>query len=407
MNISDRLSEGLSDRHTQAISAVSIAASSIGAKAFVVGGAVRDVLLCKEIKDIDMAVECRPQKLLSSLNMKSAQVISTSRFETVKIEVFGQVIDLAMTRSEVYPKPGVLPEVQLSTIEKDLSRRDFTINALGVHVDATRWGDLIDHHGGLQDLCHRKVRVLHNQSFVDDPTRIFRAARYATRLSFEMELTTKEALFRDLDGIGKLSGTRILNELNLTFEETNSVEVLKNLDEWGVFKAIHPQLDIPLEALNTIKNSSPEGVSSYEVGLLALLYCSSDVIRDEISKRLKFSSSLHSKVYDLGRIRQLVPSMKNSDIYEKLKGLSLESLHVARSISSPTNLELPAQIDLYLSDLVKVSISVTGDDLLEIGIPEGPLIGSTLCSIHKELLDGQIETRQEQVELAKKIFSGS
>ena len=406
MNISDRLSERLSEGHIQAVSAVNNAASSIGSRAFLVGGAIRDIILGREIKDIDIAVECCPQKLLSSSHMEPAKVISTSQFETVKLEICGQIIDLSMTRSEIYPNPGALPEVQLSTIEGDLSRRDFTINAFGVHVDPDRWGDLIDHHNGLQDLCHKKIRVLHNQSFMDDPTRVFRAARYASRLSFEVEMTTKEALVRDLDGIRNLSGTRILNELNQIFGETNSGRAIENLNKWGVFKAIHPQFDIPTKVFNTIESSISEEVSSDVVGLLALLYCSNNVIREEIGKRLRLSSSLHSKVSDLDRFQELLPGMKNSDIYEKLRGLSLESLHVARSMSSSANSGLSAQIDLYLNDLSQISMSVTGNDLLDMGIPEGAEMGRILSSIHKELLDGQVTSREEQVKLARKIFLG-
>ena len=406
MNISDRLSERLSEGHIQAVSAVNNAASSIGSRAFLVGGAIRDIILGREIKDIDIAVECCPQKLLSSLHMEPAKVISTSQFETVKLEICGQIIDLSMTRSEIYPNPGALPEVQLSTIEGDLSRRDFTINAFGVHVDPDRWGDLIDHHNGLQDLCHKKIRVLHNQSFMDDPTRVFRAARYASRLSFEVEMTTEEALVRDLDGIRNLSGTRILNELNQIFGETNSGRAIENLNKWGVFKAIHPQFDIPTKVFNTIESSISEEVSSDVVGLLALLYCSNNVMREEIGKRLRLSSSLHSKISDLDRFQELLPGMKNSDIYEKLKGLSLESLHVARYMSSSANSGLSAQIDLYLNDLSQISMSVTGNDLLDMGIPEGAEMGRILSSIHKELLDGQVTSREEQVKLARKIFLG-
>jgi len=406
MNISDRLSERLSEGHIQAVSAVNNAASSIGSRAFLVGGAIRDIILGREIKDIDIAVECCPQKLLSSSHMEPAKVISTSQFETVKLEICGQIIDLSMTRSEIYPNPGALPEVQLSTIEGDLSRRDFTINAFGVHVDPDRWGDLIDHHSGLQDLCHKKIRVLHNQSFMDDPTRVFRAARYASRLSFEVEMTTEEALVRDLDGIRNLSGTRILNELNQIFGETNSGRAIENLNKWGVFKAIHPQFDIPTKVFNTIESSISEEVSSDVVGLLALLYCSNNVMREEIGKRLRFSSSLHSKISDLDRFQELLPGMKNSDIYEKLKGLSLESLHVARYMSSSANSGLSAQIDLYLNDLSQISMSVTGNDLLDMGIPEGAEMGRILSSIHKELLDGQVPSREEQVKLARKIFLG-
>ena len=406
MNISNRLSEQLSEGHIKAVSAVNNAASSIGSRAFLVGGAIRDIILGREIKDIDIAVECCPQKLLSSSHMEPAKVISTSQFETVKLEICGQIIDLSMTRSEIYPNPGALPEVQLSTIEGDLSRRDFTINAFGVHVDPDRWGDLIDHHNGLQDLCHKKIRVLHNQSFMDDPTRVFRAARYASRLSFEVEMTTEEALVRDLDGIRNLSGTRILNELNQIFGETNSGRAIENLNKWGVFKAIHPQFDIPTKVFNTIESSISEEVSSDVVGLLALLYCSNNVMREEIGKRLRLSSSLHSKISDLDRFQELLPGMKNSDIYEKLKGLSLESLHVARYMSSSANSGLSAQIDLYLNDLSQISMSVTGNDLLDMGIPEGAEMGRILSSIHKELLDGQVTSREEQVKLARKIFLG-
>ena len=356
MNISNQLHEYLSADQLKAVKSVSAAASAIDKRVFLVGGAVRDLILGREIKDIDMAVECYPRELLGSSNDGLIKVISSSEFETVKIEIYGQIIDLSMTRCERYVKSGSLPQVYKSRIESDLSRRDFTINALAAHVDSSKWGEILDPHNGVQDLRMGLIKVLHHQSFTDDPTRIFRAARYATRLSFELEKTTRESMIQAVVGIGGLSGTRILSELDQVFEEINSGNALENLDEWGAFKAIHPKFDISTAALAVLKNFDSVEASPNVVGLLSLVYGLNRDVRKEIGVRLKLSSPLSWQISNIDRFYQLRPDMKNSEIYEKLNGLSLESLYVARSISSSTNVEASNQINLYLNDLADISI---------------------------------------------------
>ncbi len=407
MNISNQLHEYLSADQLKAVKYVSAAASVIDKRVFLVGGAVRDLILGREIKDIDMAVECYPRELLSSSNDGLIKVISSSEFETVKIEIYGQIIDLSMTRCERYVKSGSLPQVYKSRIESDLSRRDFTINALAAHVDSSKWGEILDPHNGVQDLRMGLIKVLHHQSFTDDPTRIFRAARYATRLSFELEKTTRESMIQAVVGIGGLSGTRILSELDQVFEEINSGNALENLDEWGAFKAIHPKFDISTAALAVLKNFDSVEASPNVVGLLSLVYGLNRDVRKEIGVRLKLSSPLSWQISNIDRFYQLRPDMKNSEIYEKLNGLSLESLYVARSISSSTNVEASNQINLYLNDLADISISVTGNDLINLGIPEGPLVGTILSSIHEKLLDDHMLSRKEQLELAKNIWTNT
>ena len=182
---------------------------------------------------------------------------------------------------------------------------------------------------------------------------------------------------------------------------------MENLDEWGAVKAIHPKFDISTAALAVLKNFDSVEASPNVVGLLSLVYGLNRDVRKEIGVRLKLSSPLSWQISNIDRFYQLRPDMKNSEIYEKLNGLSLESLYVARSISSSTNVEASNQINLYLNDLADISISVTGNDLINLGIPEGPLVGTILSSIHEKLLDDHMLSRKEQLELAKNIWTNT
>ena len=182
MNISNLLANLLDSKQQYALRSIGISAQSLGVEAFLVGGSVRDLILGRPLSDIDISVECRPENLLGTPELKDALLGSTSEFGTAKINIGKELIDVAMTRSEVYQEPGMLPEVQPSDIDNDLARRDFTINAIAVSLCSENWGDVLDDFDSISDLRSKTIRVIHSKSFMDDPTRIFRAAKYMARL---------------------------------------------------------------------------------------------------------------------------------------------------------------------------------------------------------------------------------
>ncbi len=211
-----------------------------GIHIYTVGGTLRDLILRLEIKDVDLVVESSVEKFLEyveSLNKKGRLL---RRFYTFKFEIsYGPVehIDIAIARKEIYPKPGALPIVEPGTIEEDLYRRDFTINALAIPVYPDgRTGDIIDPIGGLRDLSNRVIRVLHNRSFIDDPTRIFRAVRFSVRLGFSIEPDTEKLIKEAVENgaLRTVGFARIKKEIELCKNEERSEEIFKSLKALGI-----------------------------------------------------------------------------------------------------------------------------------------------------------------------------
>jgi len=207
--------------------------------AYLVGGYVRDTILGIVPVDIDIVVEGDALKAARKFSKEIKGTLHQYKdFGTASISVNGQRIDLASARVEKYPEPAKLPHVYPSTINEDLNRRDFTINAIAMSISRENFGEIFDPFDGLGDIKKGVIRILHKNSFIDDPTRIFRALRYKNRFGFKLEKTTRqllqEAVSKQL--IQKLSGQRLLNELRLIYKEPTYEQVLRDLSELGVFK---------------------------------------------------------------------------------------------------------------------------------------------------------------------------
>src|SRR4051812_3198071 len=203
------------------------------APAYLVGGVVRDLLLGRPVTDVDVAIEGDAEALsdLPGFSLERDGLFLTGRLEEGDVK-----IDVAQTRAESYPRPGALPEVRPASITEDLARRDFTVNAMAFPLSGDR--DLLDPHGGVDDLRIGLLRILHETSFVDDPTRALRAARYAARFGFELEPET-ERLLRDTD-LSTVSEDRIDNELRRIAAEDDPAAPLRVIAEWGVMPRLDP-----------------------------------------------------------------------------------------------------------------------------------------------------------------------
>lgn len=215
-------------------------ASKKGISIYIVGGTLRDILLGLELKDIDIVVESSIDKFLEYIESLGKKGRLLKRFYTFKFDIFhGSIehIDIALARKEIYPKPGALPLVEPGTIEEDLYRRDFTINALAIPIySEDKIGNIIDPLGGLKDLSDRLIRALHDKSFIDDPTRIFRAIRFSVRLGFTIEPKT-EFLIREAIKSGALRTVgiaRIKKEIELCKSEEKSEKIFQVLKALGV-----------------------------------------------------------------------------------------------------------------------------------------------------------------------------
>jgi len=232
----------------------------------VVGGVVRDLLLQKSVFDVDVMSESPTRSLAREVAEElHAELVEHDRFLTFTIHLEGGLkLDVVTARQESYGAPGQLPVVAPAPIEMDLKRRDFTVNSIAVFLDSSNEGRLLDPFGGIDDLRSRKIRALHDQSFVDDPTRIFRAARFAGRFSFDVDPKTQ----KQIEGsIGKgyprlLSPARRRHEFELVLREVDPGPALRLLESWGVLAVIHQDWALRpehLEALRRVDRKDLEG----------------------------------------------------------------------------------------------------------------------------------------------------
>ncbi|GAH60002.1 unnamed protein product [marine sediment metagenome] len=212
-------------------------------KLYLVGGVVRDLLLGKPNFDLDLVVEGDAINLAQQLvQSKPGKITTHPRFNTAKLQWDEWSVDLTTARSETYAQPGALPTVKPGSLTSDLFRRDFTINAMAIDLNPSRYGELIDLYGGRDDLEHKLIRILHENSFIDDATRIWRGLRYEQRLNFRLEKNTLKLLKRDIPMLDTISGDRIRYELECIFKEERPEKVLRRAEELGVLPKLHPSL---------------------------------------------------------------------------------------------------------------------------------------------------------------------
>src|SRR3954453_20024741 len=222
---------------------------------YLVGGAVRDILLGEPNFDVDIAVEGDGIAFGEALaNALGGRVVPHDRFGTAIVLHEGGRVDVATTRTEFYDSPAALPTVEQASIRQDLYRRDFTVNALAASLKGEDFGRLVDHFGGLEDLENRVVRVLHNLSFIDDPTRIFRAIRYGNRYGLAMDGHTfglaKACVEMNL--VGELSSARLRDELQALLSERQVDDSIRRMAELGIDKAVHPHLAADRESVRLV-----------------------------------------------------------------------------------------------------------------------------------------------------------
>ncbi len=332
---------------------------------YLVGGAVRDLLLGRERTDLDVAVEGDAAALGRRLG---GEVREHERFATATVPLDGRELDLATARSETYRSPGALPQVRPASLTEDLGRRDFTVNAMAVPlVGEPR---LIDPHCGLGDLEAATLRVLHDGSFVDDPTRALRAARYAARYGFALEPDT-ERLLRAAD-LGTVSRDRVEADLRKLAREPRARRGFELLGEWGLL-ALDPFAPELVEAVGDIVAAEPwTSVVDREDAVLAAA----------LGRGLEGARELEAA-------RPAAPS----DAVKLARGHDGATLALARALGADW-------LDTYVSEWRDVRLEVDGGDLLAAGVPEGPAVGRGLAAAMKARLDGAAANAEEELRIA-------
>ncbi len=385
-------------------------ATRAGQSPYLVGGVVRDLLLNRPTLDLDLVVEGDAVSLASRMaDVYHAELTVHAAFNTAKVRWAQWTVDFATARSETYSRPGALPQVKPGTIETDLFRRDFTINAMAIDLSRDRWGRLIDLHAGVADLDKRVIRVLHDLSFTDDATRMWRAVRYEQRLGFRLDRATKAFLVRDLDMLATISGDRIRHELELVLKEGSPEKALRRADELGILGRIHPDLMADswlARKYRQTRTALGDGtLGAHYLGVL--VYRLPADVTEQIIDYLKLPKGTAQILTDIMtlklRMEQLSqPRLKPSDIHGLLEDVSPAAVSCcAIAFDSPL---ARRRLLLYLSKLRNVKTSLTGDDLINLGLPQGPRVKEVLAAIKDARLDGLVRTGEDEVRLARSLL---
>jgi len=408
INLADRIEKQLPAELVRFMQAAGEIAYRQGQSLYLVGGVVRDLLLGRTNLDLDLVVEGDAINLVHRLTQDYPGKITTHpRFNTAKLQWNEWSVDLATARSETYAKPGALPSVKPGLLENDLSRRDFTINTMAIHLDPGHYGELIDLYGGIHDLEHKLIRILHEKSFIDDATRIWRSLRYEQRLDFHLEESTLKLLKRDIPMLDTISGDRIRHELELILKEEFPEKILCRADELSVLKWLHPSLKsdgwLADKFEQTRKLISP---NLPPVGLyLALLaYRLTDEEAEQLTTKLRLSKSLAQTLRDTASLKAKLqsladPNLLPSSIYRLLHGYSPLAT-TANSLASDSPIARQ-HIQLFLNKLRYVKPALTGDDLQRMGILSGPRIKEILTLLHEARLDGKVASKQGEESLVR------
>jgi len=405
-NLADKIEKHLPAELVDFMYLAGKAAASRGQNIYLVGGVVRDLLLEQPNLDLDLVVEGDAIELAKQLaETKQAKITTHPHFNTAKLKWDKWSADLTTARSETYARPGALPTVKPSYIENDLARRDFTINAMAVHLSPSRYGGLIDICGGRNDLEHKLIRILHDKSFIDDATRIWRGLRYEQRLNFRLEKNTLSLLKRDIPMLDTISGDRIRYELECILHEKRPEKVLCRAEELGVLSKLHPALKgngwlaEKFEQARQISSPNPPPMGLY---LALLAYPLNAEENEQLISRLRLRKSLahilHDSIGIKGKLETLAdPELSPSGIYAILHGYSATAI-TANSLATDSSITR-RHIQLFLNKLRYVKPALTGNDLKQMGITSGLQIKELLQRLHEARLDGKAASKQDEERL--------
>ena len=410
------LDPNLLSLHTQTLlSSIAAQSASMNMSCYLVGGFVRDLLLQKPVNDLDIIVEGNAIQLGEALVKNYGGKLTPHHKFTTAIwhlpakpsdtSEASHTLDLITARSETYTRPGALPTVTPAAIEDDIRRRDFTINAMAVRLDGEHFGELLDPLGGRSDLAQSLIRVLHTHSFVDDPTRIFRAARYEQRYGFTIESETFSYINNESLGVlSTLSGERIRHEFDLIFEEKNPALILSRLKSLGVLDIFDlPEFNNIYFGSLDFKPPAEFGIFVNRVLLSYLLWFMDSAIETiaSISKRLDFNSELSASALAGIRLKNDLPSLKGAKPSAwtfRLEGIPPASVYALWLITKE-----PA-LNEFLVKWRHVKSNITGNDLKMRGIPPGPKYKELLSQLRIAWLDGEVKNKKEEQELLNTLY---
>ena len=426
-NIVSLMRERLPKKILEILKQVGEVAAELDFNAYVVGGFVRDLLLKHENLDIDIVIEGDAiefaRRFAGRYGARSRQF---QKFKTAVI-IFpdGFKIDVATARTEYYEAPGALPIVEYSSIKMDLYRRDFTINTLALKLNPGEYGTLLDFFGAQRDLKEGRISLLHNLSFVEDPTRVFRAIRFEQRFKFRITRLTANLIANAVKNnfFDRLSGTRLFQELKLILMEENPIPAIARLAEFNLLKAVHPRLGYDagtkamLDRVQAVVSwydllYLEEKYQGWLVYFLGLVEPLTPGELEEMLRRFNLPAKQTAVLVKgketadegLGRLfRYGEPS--RSQIYHLLDPLDTEYLlyMLAKSRQEPSR----RAISLYFTHLKRLKPEFKGRDLLAMGHKPGPLIKEMLERLLEARLNEEVRSRKEEKEFIRRFFGPS
>ena len=402
------------DRLAPAFEAIGAAAGSERG-VYLVGGTVRDILLGEVSVDVDVTVEGDGIELARRVaDALGGSLVAHGAFGTAVVRYGdGGQIDVVTARTESYPAPASLPVVEFATLDRDLARRDFTINAIAASLNPSDFGRLVDPFHGRRDLESGTIRVLHDRSFVDDPTRIFRAIRYETRYGFRMDESTVALARASVShGFFGLSRSRLSEELVALLRERDVTHAIRRLSELGADRMIHPRLAADEEAVRLVGRL---GELEAELNLdvprwrLRLAALARAVPHEEIGAWL---DSLGLRRPDARQIEAAVTV--GPELVDRLRGSGVDPAEIV-ALAEPhapdaplfalALAEVPALRE-YFTRLRDIGLDITGADLAELGLSESPRVGEVLGELRRRKLRGELDGRESELAAARELIGG-
>src|SRR5437870_6650132 len=398
-------------------------ADATSMSAYLVGGMVRDLLLGRKNLDMDITVEGDGMTFARHLaDWYGAGLMIFDRFATALV-VFpdGFKLDVATARRESYARPTALPTVKPSSIKDDLYRRDFTINTLAIRLNASRFGELVDSYGGQRDLERKVIRALHDRSFEDDPTRVFRAIRFEQRFGFHIEEHTltllKAAAASDL--VRRLSGPRLRNEVMRLVSEQSPTRTIRRMAEFDLLRFLHTDLALTSHLAGLLVDLGKslawwtkrfprrplDRALVYFIGLMDEL---SESATHAVVKRLALPGEQANKISLAKRhlapaLRSLVRqrSPKPSETYRTLADLPVAGLILL--VAKARSKDIAGPVSAYVTTQQHVKPSLNGSDLKALGIKPGPVYKKILDRLLEARLNGEVQTKADERKLVKKL----
>ncbi len=407
-NLIDKLARTLPAEGRTALTAITNAGHEDGLTLYLVGGSVRDLLLGHPTLDVDLTLEGDAPDLAQRVaaGLPGLRCLVHSAFGTATLKNAGFRLDVATARGETYRRPGALPSVRPGSLREDLSRRDFTVNAMALALTGSRTGDIVDPFDGRTDLKAGLLRVLHEGSFRDDATRILRGARYESRLGFRLERRTLLWLKRDVGYLETISGPRIREELARALREPQPERVLLRLQRLGALQAIHSALSFDgrrARAFAWLREVRGEPPTTAYLALLAwgLSLAEATALAARLTLTRRETEAVRAAPEAMAIKRKLSRGVRPSRVVALLSPLPPASVWALAASASGRARQ---QALRYLQRWRYVKPSLDGHALLAMGARPGPGLGRALRRLRAARLDGEVRSRREEERMARRLL---